>query len=171
MAREANARLEISLKAEERATAATGSGGTTARLPHEHVFVREFPNGTSDGQIDRVWSTVAGSVTAGAAVTVDVVGSLTSKLDSGNTVSFIDLQTMIIENTATSGNLLVGGATNAVGLHSAANDVTVIQPGGCRVFDFGTAGLACVAATSDELKVDASAGTVTYKVTVIGRSA
>jgi hypothetical protein len=47
--------------------------------------------GTANGEIDRVWSTAAGSVGTGGA-SIDLVGSLTSQIAGGATTSFADVQ-------------------------------------------------------------------------------
>jgi|GEM_PF-6049270 len=173
MAREASGTLELRFHGEERLTG-RGIGSDTGRLPHNLDIVSNFQNGTSDGQIDRIYSTAAGSVVAASPVTIDLVGtSLPDVLDTGLSVSFADLQTLILVNTTASGggNLLVGGATHFVGLVADATDVIVIKPQGWIAIDLGATGLALTGGTSDEIKVDASSGTVTYKVLALGRSA
>src|SRR5687767_7922950 len=96
MARQARGKLRMEMSIIESNTA-QGIGGLTAQLGHIVVHEREMENGTSDGQIDRVWSTdPTGSVTAGTPVAVDLAGSLNSQLDSGVTVVVVDVVGLMV---------------------------------------------------------------------------
>lgn len=171
MARAARGTLSIRLALTELLTL-LGVGASSGQLPHPHEFVREMETGTGNGQIDRVWSTASGSVVAASPVSVDLSGALASVLDSGQTVVMADLQVLMVENTSTSGNLILGAHANNVGfVGGAASGSIIIPPGGCFCIDLGTAGLAIGAGATDIVQLDASAGTVTYKLTVGGRSA
>jgi hypothetical protein len=169
MARQAQGTVEIAISLTEIDTQA-GIAAGSSNLMHVASKARQMSTGTANGEIDRVWSTAAGSVGTGGA-SIDLVGSLTSQIAGGATTSFADVQYIYLENTATSGNLLVGGASNLIGILSGATDKIVIPPGGALLLDLGTAGLATTAGTADLIPVAASAGTVTYKALIAGRSA
>lgn len=171
MARQASGSLVIQHHVEERITG-RGVGGDVARMPHNFDLSRSYESGTSPDQIDRVYSSDVGATVDGTGVTLDVVGTtLADRLDASLTVSVVKLRTLVIRNLGTVGNLLVGGSTHPIGLHADATGIDVIEPGGALIRDFGTAGLACVAATSDEIKIAASAGTVAYSAMFTGCSA
>ena len=169
MARQAQGTVDIEISMTEIDTQA-GIAAGSSNLQHVASKARQMSTGTANGEIDRVWSTAAGSVGTGGA-SIDLVGSLTSQIAGGATTSFADVQYIYLENTASAGNLLVGGAANLIGILSGATDRIVIPPGGALLLDLGTAGLATTAGTADLIPVTASAGTVTYKALIAGRSA
>lgn len=149
-----------------------GIGNRDGSVSHFLEYLREMTTGTADGAIDRIWSTRSGTVTAASPVSVDLSGAVADVLDSGVTVVFAELQGIIIKNTATAGNLLIGTSAANVGFLAGGTSASnVIPPGGWMAFDFGTSGLAVTNSSSDVLKIDASAGTVTYEAAVFGRSA
>lgn len=167
MPREASGRLKVLLQVEEAETL-LGSANRRSALPHEIDFDYALGSGTSDGQIDRVWSDEASYTTT--PTDYDLVGSSVISELSGDAVSLVEIVGIVIQNTSVAGNLLVGGDANAIPIFSAANDVIVIPPGGIFVW-FAPAGTALVAGTGDILQVAASTGTVTGKIAVFGRSA
>ena len=169
MARQAQGTVSVSIDLTEIDTQAGIAAGSSA-LMHVASKARQMSTGTANGEIDRVWSTASGSVGTGGA-SIDLVGSLTSQIAGGATTSFAEVQCVYLENTATSGNLLVGGAANLIGILNGTTDKIVIPPGGALLLDLGTAGLATTAGTADLIPVAASAGTVTYKALIAGRSA
>ncbi|MGL5095856.1 MAG: hypothetical protein ACRDD1_09720, partial [Planctomycetia bacterium] len=118
---------------------------------------------------DRLHS-ASGTVTT-SPTTVDLIGSLTSQIDGGSTTSFADLQGLYVENTSAAGNLLVGGGANTIPLTNGTTDEVLIPPGGWIYVDFGTSGLALTAGTADLLLLAASAGSVGFRLAVVGRSA
>lgn len=171
MARQARGSIGLVAAIIESSTA-QGIASNTSQLGHAINYTREMNNGTADGEIDRVWSTRSGTVTAASPVTIDLAGSINSVLDSGVTVVLVDLQFVVIKNTASSGNLIVGTHANNVGfIGGGTSGSIVIPPGGWIAIDLGTSGLAIGAGSSDILEFDASAGTVTYEVMFCGRSA
>jgi len=169
MARQASGSLVVSHHVEERITG-RGAGGDVARMPHNFDLSRSYESGTSADQIDRAYSSDVGATVDTTGLTLDVVGTLADRLDASLTVSVAKLRTLVIRNLGTSGNLLVGGSTHPIGLHADATDIDVIEPGAALIRDFGTAGLACVAATSDEIKIASSTGTVAYVAMFTGCS-
>lgn len=166
MAREASGTFRVSVDVNERSTG-LGVGDAVASMVHTIGFEAQMASGTSDGQIDRVHS-VALSVTT-SPTDYDLSGSLTSAL-GGATTSFVDLVGIVITNTSTSGNLLVGGDAASVPLFSAVNDVIVVGPGGVFAW-YAPAGIGVTNSTADVLQIAASTGTVTGKMVLIGRSA
>lgn len=169
MARQAQGTVAVSIELTELDTQA-GIAAGASNLQHVLTKARQMSSGTANGEIDRVWSTASGSVGTGGS-SIDLVGSLTSQIAGGATTSFADVQYLYLENTAAAGNLLVGGASNLIGILSGTTDKIVIPPGGALLLDLGTAGLATTAGTADLVPVAASTGTVTYKALIAGRSA
>lgn len=146
-----------------------GSSAQVSRLPHEEHILLEYTTGTADGSLDRAYSATGTATTT--PTDVDLVGSLASVL-SGATTSFVDIVGIVIVNTSTAGNLLVGGDANAIPIFAAANDVLVIPPGACFAWGFSAlSGVTGTAETGDILQIAASAGSVTFRVTLVGRSA
>lgn len=170
MARQAQAKADVVVRVDEITTAVGFDGSGIARTAHEFVKALTFESGTTDGTVDRVWSGTATATTT--PTTIDLAGTgITSNVAGGATVTFADLQMLIVENTGTSGNILVGGGTNAVGITNGTTDSDVIPPGGFLFRHFGTAGLAVTPTTGDILQIKSSAGSVTYRVLIVGRSA
>lgn len=169
MARQASGKAEINLRIEERTTDVGYDGAGVATAVHEVKRAVTFENGVLDGQIDRVFS---GANTATTTPTnLDLVGTgLASQVAGGAPNSFADLQILVIENTGTVGNLIVGGGASAIPLTNGTTDGEVVQPGGVLYRNFGTAGLALTAGVADILKIVASAGTVPYRILLAGRS-
>jgi hypothetical protein len=168
MARGARGTVTLDFSILEFDTDASGFGATSVLL-HAIAKALQLENGTADGQVDRVWSASANATTS--PTTIDLIGSLTGQIDGGTVTSFADAQCLYVENTSTSGNLLVGGGTNPIGLVTGTAESLVIPPGGWALINFGNTGLACVNSSSDVLTLKASAGTVGYRVAIVGRSA
>jgi hypothetical protein len=166
MARFANGSVRVEVDINEAVTA-LGAGDDIARMPHRRVYSKTLASGTADGEIDRVVSQGVSFTTT--PTDIDLSGSLTSPLNAGAVV-FAEVSMIYIENTAAAGNLQVGGDAASLPLFGAAADFIVVPPGGC-FFWYAPAGIAITATTADILQIAASAGTVTGKVTIAGRSA
>jgi hypothetical protein len=130
-------------------------------------------NGTTNGtQADTVWYE---RYTESTAQTIDLLGSLTSKL-TGSTISFVDVAAIVIynESAAASGvKVTVGDATNPwVGnaqMLGSANDTIIVHPQGIFLWT-APDGCAPTAGTGDSLKMTPSAS-CTWWIFVLGRSA
>lgn len=165
MAREAKARLELKLSAEEFETD-LGAGGGRSRLAHLVELVADLLNGTDDGEIDRVYSDELTVTTT--PTDLDFVGGVTSKLN-GQTVTLAEIVAVIVVNESAAGDVIVGGDANAIPIFGAATHTRPVKPGGADVW-YAPAGVALVAGTGDILQLAASAGSVDCKVAVLGRS-
>lgn len=168
MARQARGKLIISAEIVESKTGLGASGNERSTLTHSIEKTTQYTTGTGADQVDRAYSTSGTVDTTGT--TTDLVGSLASILD-GSTVAPVKLRCLVIENTSSSGNLLVGGSTHPIPLLSGATDKIVVPPKATYAFNFGADGLTLTGASTDEIKLAASAGTVGYKVLVAGTSA
>ena len=166
MAREASGRFSVSLVADERNTA-LGVGDALAHATHSIALAADWPNGTSDGQVDRVYSTNGTATTT--PTDIDLVGSLASIIGAG-TVVLVDLVAVVIRNTG-AGILRVGADPNAIPLFAAASHASNIPPGGCLAYYAGPAGLGLTAGTGDILQLDTASGSTTYQLVIVGRSA
>lgn len=168
MARQASGRLAIQFKMEEVETA-LGADGQRSRLEHLLDLAVELATGTSDGQVDRVYSDTLNVTTT--PTDLDCIGStLLSKLN-GQAISLVDIVAVVVMNTGTSGNVIVGGDANAVPIFGAAAHTSVVPPGGSFFWYGGPGGIPLVAGTGDILQLAASAGTIGCKVGIAGRSA
>ena len=128
-------------------------------------------SGTSDDQVDRVWST-DDSVANGAPDTFDLAGSLTSKADGTTTITFAEITHIVLQHTSGTGDLSLGAGSNPVStLWGASGDAVVIGPGGLFVWSSPTNGAAVTAGTGDILTISSSSGTIGYSLMVVGRSA
>lgn len=166
MARGVTGLVSIGVDLVEHSTA-LGIGSEVGRLRHAVTQAVTFATGTTDGQLDRVWSDEVSLTTT--PTDVDLVGSLTSEL-TGQTTSFADVVLIVVRNLSASGNILVGGDAASIPLFSAANDVIVVPPGGTLLW-YGGNGIAATATTADILQLAASTGTVTCGILFAGRSA
>ncbi len=133
---------------------------------------QSLTNGTGDNQADLIYRD-ATSVGVGG-TDIDLAGGLTD--DFGQTLTFVEIVAVYIKNTTASGggNLLIGGAAanQWVGMLAVANDVVKLPPGGVYFYTAPYDGdCAVVAGTGDILQVAASAGTATYDIILVGRSA
>jgi hypothetical protein len=152
----------------ETGTADLGAPISTWAWPPPTYQVQEFATGTSDSQMDRVWSDQR-TVTA-AADDLDVRGGLTSQLD-GSSVVFTDLCLIGIHNTDTTDTLSVGADANAIAtLWGATGDIIKIPPGGMFLWAAPDDCIATTAGTGDILQIDPGANTVTYNIILAGRS-
>lgn len=155
-------------------TSGLAAGGIPTVWPNVTTNV-EYTNGTGDNQVDKVFHVKAGSVTASSAVTYDLSGSLTNPID-GASVVFVEIAVLAIRNTSASGSgsLKVGGGSNQwVTPFGAAGDLVNVRPGGVLILaaPYDGGGYAVTAGTGDILTIDATTGTCTYDLIVIGRSA
>jgi hypothetical protein len=170
MARTAHGKLTLLFEIFEGETS-VGADDADAVVRHRIEKSIKFESGTDNGDIDRVWSESADATTT--PTTLDVLGTLTSRLNQGNTVSTVELNVMVITNEADvgGGNLLVGGGSNPIaGIWMASGDGITIPPQGFAVWAAPQAGIAPVAGTGDILTIAASTGTVAYKIGLAGRS-
>ena len=165
MPREVSGRIRLEIDLQERNTL-VGDGTKTAVLAHQALRDKLITNGVGDGQMDRVHSTALSVTTT--PTDFDLAGSLSSAIGAGTT-TFVDLSMIYIENTSTTGNLVVGGDANFVAFLGGATHTLTIPPGGVFFWE-APAGVTVVAATGDILQIAASTGTVTGKMIVGGRS-
>ena len=104
------------------------------------------------------------------AETLDLAGIL---LDAfGDAVDLAKVRGIIIENTSTvSGEKLTVGnaaANTWVGPFGAAAHTLDIEPGGVLWLWSPVDGYAVTAGTGDQLKIDAGAATITYRIIIVG---
>jgi hypothetical protein len=149
--------------------AAKGAAQTAAQLRHL-IDVRERrENGTGSLEQDLVYGNRLAITTT--ATDLDLT-ALTSELD-GSTLTFAELTGVYLvhRGTTTAQNLLVGGATNAVGIFSDATDIAVVGPSGKFIVESPIDGYTITNSSSDILRLDASTGSFDVDVILIGRSA
>lgn len=162
MARQVSGSVRLKIDVTQAITA-IGLEEAAGTLRHPVLFERTCATGTASGELDRVYADTLSLTTT--PTDLDLAGSIADPLDTGATVVFADVQWLYVVNTATAGNVVIGG--DAADLDPEAT----IPPGGCLFVDYGTAGRAVTGASNDVLQLAASAGTVTCKVLVAGRSA
>lgn len=167
MARQASGKTKLLIDILERKTGLGATASETSQLRHSVNKETAYENGTGAGQIDRPFSGTQS--VDGTGTTLDLVGTIASALD-GSTVAPAKLRFLYVENTSASGNLLVGGSTNTIGLFANSSDILVLKPGDYLFVGFGSAGLAMTGGASDELKLAASTGTVVAAIAFAGTS-
>ncbi len=141
-------------------------------LSHDVKYDKgKLATGTGASQQDLVWSD-ATSVASGVPNDHDLAGSLTSELD-GTTITMVTVTEIWIENksTTTGEQLQIGGDANAVPIFGAAADYIIVGPGGCFLWKDPIDGITVTAGTGDILQVDASTGTISYNIRIVGQSA
>lgn len=170
MALSASGSLSVTFEALEINTA-SGAAAVNAALQHTISVASKFDAGTSDGQINRVYSATYSVDATGTAI--DLAGSIASAL-SGGTVTFAEIQGLIVTaDAANGGDTYVGNAASNqwFGFAGASGHYVVVQPGGAFVWLAKSAGSTVTAATGDQLLLKSSTGTVTGKILLIGRNA
>lgn len=150
-----------------------GAGQQTKRLLHEVKKDYVFTSGTTDyTENDRVWSNQYSFTTTPD--TIDISGTLLSKLDASNNNVFVDPTVFLFTNEESSGAgyVTVGAGSNPyAGCWAAAGDGAKVFPQGLLLMVAPGGFTAPVAGTGDILTMAASAGTIAGKVLVAGRSA
>ena len=120
--------------------------------------------GNASGQVDVVYCGNF-TITAGTPLTINL-GTCLDPL--GGNASMLHVAVIIVANTNSSGgNLTIGGGTDPV----LGSDVNTIMPGGVIFKINQSPGYPVVASASDTLTITASIGTVTGRITVLGRDA
>lgn len=164
MARAVAGRITIAVDLMETADG-LGVGDGIAQYRHALSQVVDVATGTSDGQMDRAYSTAG---TASSTPTdIDLTGSLSSALGSAN---FVDVSLIMIKNTGSTTTLRIGGDANFLALFGAAADFLLLPAGGCICW-YAPAGIGVTATTGDILQLDTASGTTTYQAVIGGRSA
>lgn len=149
-------------------TVTSTQGNITVRRVVEIDSTDQFANGTGALQSEDAAS-VSGSVT-----TTPTDLDLEALAGGAGNINFDELRVFVVENTDTSGSayLLVGGggSNEWLGLFDAAGDALRLPAGSLIAFKSTLANGLAVASGSKTLRLNASTGTVTYKVTCIGTS-
>lgn len=168
MARQVQGRIAVSVDLAERNTA-VGTGSAIAQLSHAAAVEALIASGTSEGQMDRVYSDAITVTTT--PTDVDLAGSLSSEIGAGTT-TFVKVSMVYIRNKSPSGsgNVVIGGDTNALLMFGAAAHTLTLPPGGVFLW-YAPPGVAVTAGTGDILQLAASSGSVELEYIVGGRSA
>ena len=150
----------------------------------EHVYqlIKDLPNGTSDNQINRVYSKVETGIGASVTTVYDLAGVLTDA--EAATITFAEIVLVVLVNlSSTAANhLLIGpDATNGFGVVASnrgfwadATDRNVaIADGESAVILYSKQGVTVTAGSADEIAVVTQGGTSsnTWLILVVGRSA
>jgi len=148
--------------------AGQGASAQTSRLRHIIEHIADLDAGTSDGQIDRVWSATYELTTT--PVDLDLT-ALTSQLD-GSTVGIAELTGIVVTNdeAAGAGDVQVGGDAASVLFCAAANDTILVKPMGILALS-APSGYTVTNTTADVVQIAASTGTITCRIMLYGRSA
>lgn len=123
--------------------------------------------GSAAGSADGAY-TISGSVVAGTPLVINLA-ALTDPY--GNALTVGHVVGIKITNTSAlgAGTLSHGGGTNPI--YAAMPSALAIAPGDYFSQSFNAAGLVMTSGSLQNLQITASTGTVTYKVTIIVRSA
>jgi hypothetical protein len=163
----------ISIAATAMQTAALDLGTAQAQLSKS--YIADLVNGTSAGQVDRVFHDTR-TLAASATEDLDLAGVLIDAL--GTTLTFARVKGLIIAAAAANtNNVIVGGAsaTQFVSWVGAATHTVTVRPGAVLALLAGSAdsvGYVTAAGSTDLLKIaNSSSGTsVTYDIVVVGCS-
>jgi hypothetical protein len=164
----------LSIAATALQTAALDLGTAQAQLAKSYTV--DLANGTSAGQVDRVFHDTR-TLAASATEDIDLAGSLVDAL--GATLTFARVKGLIVAAAAgNTNNVIVGGAsaTQFVSWVGAATHTVTVRPGAVLALFAGSAdsiGYVTASGSTDLLKIANSGGTtgVTYDLVVIGCSA
>ena len=161
-----NTTASIKIQGGEKATAGLASNVNSL----SYAASVAFADGTGANKAQRNATASAASVTNGAAVTLDLT-ALSALGPRGNNVNFSGLCVVAFKNLAASNNLIIGAAASNgwVACFGASTERIVIPPGGVFLWIAPTA--LTVDGTHKNLKIDASAGTITYDMVLIGTGA
>lgn len=153
----------------------TGSGDLVSPkgvhvFPPQGSQELEYATGTSNSQIDRVWSDTRSA--AAAVDDLDLRGGLTSAVD-GATLNFAEVCIIAIRNKHASASLTVGvaGANPFISWLAASGDGIVIPAGTTVIISNPVGGFAAGAAASDVFRIDPGVATIEYDILIAGRSA
>lgn len=157
---------------------AIGDGGGVYR--HKFQEAIDLANGTSNGQMNRVYTKVETGIAASTTTVYDLVGSLTDK--DGTTINFDKVDLIIVANLSTTAAnyLLVGPDATAgfgvvasnVGFWADASDRNVVPADGeSWLILHSKTGVPAAAGSTDELAVITQGGTSanTYFIMIAGR--
>ena len=163
-------------------------GPLKGRNKHELELLLDLPKGTSDGQIDLVFSDYKSGIGASVTTVYDLVGTLLNL--SGGAVSFAEVVTIAIRNrSATAANYLLIGPDATAGfgevstnkrIWADASDRNVIpanydsQTGdGGWIILHSRGGIPVAGGSTDELAVITHGGTSAnaWEIVILGRSA
>lgn len=168
MPRQVLGRVAVTVDLAERNTG-VGTGSAIAQMAHAAAVEALIASGTSEGQMDRVHSDAITVTTT--PTDVDLAGSLSSEI-GGGTTTFARVNLVYVRNKSPSGsgNVQIGGDTNALLIFGAAADFLILPPGGTFLW-YSPVGVAVTAGTGDILQLAASTGSVELEYIVGGRSA
>jgi hypothetical protein len=146
------------------------SGQQLAMTPRQSVSI-SLGVGSGADQCSK-FVAFTGSVTSGAPVSHDLTGGTTFyDLTTGAPVAFSRIAGIIVFNDSSANVLQIGGGSNAFAHLATAHNVrpsTTTNPGIYIALAPDATGFVVTAGTGDIFKVDASAGTVTYRVLMWG---
>lgn len=163
----------LSVAASAIQTAVLDLGTAQAQLSKSYTV--DLANGTSAGQIDRIFHD-SRTLTASANEDLDLAGVLVDAF--GTTLTFARIKALVVSAAAANTNNVIVGNAASNGFVSwvggAAHTVT-LRPGATLALVAGAAdatGYAVTAATADLLRITNSAGTtgVTYDIAIYGCS-
>lgn len=152
----------------------TATGGTLANTPSDpltEIMSLTYDNGTVLNQCNIGWA----STRSLAATSETLNFSNSSLVDAfGVGLAFVKLKFLAIwnQNTTAGQTLVIGNATNPLGLFSAGTTTYTIGPNGRFIIaEPSLAGIAVTASSADSLKLNAGSNTVTYTIVAAGTNA
>jgi len=144
-------------------------GLSTAKDSLSYTINKTFSNGSGTTQVADLVYHASRTLTTGASETLDLQGGLTDAY--GNTLNFVRVKSIVIEQTSASMTLTVGNATAPVVLFDPATATMAIKPSGVFAVSFPLAGVSIATETSDGLKILNSSGDSSiYKIWITGTS-
>lgn len=143
----------------------TGFGA--AREKVDHLISRQWSSGTGTYSVDVAYTSKA-DISAGASVTLDLVGGVTDSL--GRAVTFGHVKALAVENLGST-TLTLGSGTAPILFLGHATDTVAIHASGALLLVSPGTGYLATSTTAENLHIEAAAGgTGSYLLWVVGTS-
>ena len=160
------------IAASVRATVAKSTDFQDVTQSFSHAAADALTAGTGSGQADVIWADER-TLAADATEDLDLAGSLADAF--GDTVTFVDVKAILIENTSTTASVISispAAANGFTGPFADASDQLNIPAGGAVLLSHPGAGWTVTAGTGDKITMtEESTLEGKYKITIVGATA
>jgi hypothetical protein len=148
---------------------------TTVEDDAKLEYDESLADGTSDNQADKVWHD-SRTLAAAASDDLDLTSLANTIFGSTVTISFAKFKAVLIVNTSTTtgDDLTVGGAASQewTAWVAAAGDKVRVPANSCLLISNKKTGWTVTDGSSDTLRItNTGAGSITYKIAILGTSA
>lgn len=146
-------------------------GFATGKFNLREQITATLIGGTGELGFNKAYKLTVAATTTPAAI--DLSG--TTEDDFGEAIALTEVLAILVTNTSTSGNLIIGGESTDIVALGAGNEMVVhpASSGGTPGVSFKLApdasGMAVTATTADTVSYQSSAGTVNGTILILGR--